>query len=136
MKFKVGDRVRVYYGAKCVTNATVLQVTPMMRVKDETPEGYDYDIHPKQCRRLVKKKKPETKCETCGGAPHVFTPPPKTVTMWAPVMEDARQQPGVVPIWNVSDSIFRTKELAFSAKHDTAFVVAVVAVQVEMRETP
>lgn len=62
-KFKVGDRIRVYY-PDCVENiGTVREIVNenLLRWKNDRDiphDGYSlYSAHPKQCRRLVKRKK-------------------------------------------------------------------------------
>lgn len=60
MKFKVGDRVAVYYPRCPIRNhAEITEVYPdgSLLVKYDYDLTYRFAAHPKQCRRLVKKER-------------------------------------------------------------------------------
>ncbi len=62
MKFKIGDRVRVYLSTTNIQTGTVQQIISNNEIKILCdvflkPAYPNLFVHPKQCRKLVKKKK-------------------------------------------------------------------------------
>jgi len=56
-KFKVGDRVRVYSDYADIRNAIIASISgDILRVSTDINNAI-WDVHYKQCRKLVKKKK-------------------------------------------------------------------------------
>ena len=62
MKYQVGDRVRVYFGLAVYTGFVRAQKPDSLIVVTEGPlKGQEtLYVHPKQCRKIVKKNKPKS----------------------------------------------------------------------------
>jgi hypothetical protein len=74
MKFKVGDRVRIY-GANTqdgTITGTVVELRPddwiLVKYDGGMPSGMHKSHHPKQCRRLVKKERRRVRLHYRGSA--------------------------------------------------------------------